>query len=73
MSIKISFTHYMKKTRVMLLVIFEKFELVVFYLQFFSLLMSIGWFLRAWIKNQFFVDSAAKIKSFLNQSDLCQQ
>ena len=36
MSVKISFMHYMKCIKVMLLVVFEKFELVCTFLLFFS-------------------------------------
>ena len=47
LSIKISFMHYMKWTRVMLPVIFDEFEVAYIYISFlllvsFSLLLSIG-------------------------------
>ena len=37
MSVKISFMHYMKWTRLMLPVVFKKFELVCIFLLFFSI------------------------------------
>ena len=51
MSIKIGFLHYMKRTRVMLPIMFKEFKVVYIFLLFFCLTIIVNWWIVNFSKN----------------------